>query len=137
LNYSQVRDNTDPQSRLLKSLTSQIEALSSELDMLRKQSSVKNENVMNVRPSIDDTARDEKLILNNFLQELCKRDKDAQANGHPVEFNIDEIISANLAAFSKNYVYQFILKFEKEYGYIEVVDSDRIRLTEIGRNFCR
>jgi hypothetical protein len=51
------------------------------------------------------------------------------------EFNIDEIIPANLAAFSKEYVYQFIQKFENEYGYIRLLDSGKIRLAEVGRNF--
>jgi hypothetical protein len=34
-------------------------------------------------------------------------------------------------------MFRFIQKFQNEYGYIQLLDSGKIRLTEIGRNFCQ
>ena len=70
------------------------------------------------------------------MTELCERDMDARANGRPLEFILDEIIETCLGAFSKEYVFNFVSKFETELGCIEVLQNNRIRLTSEGRKYC-
>lgn len=56
-----------------------------------------------LKPSIDDTERDEKIIRDNFMKELCVRDRNAQRKtSSAADFSIDEIIDRCLGAFSKD-----------------------------------
>jgi hypothetical protein len=132
------RNSTNPQSKLLMDLDSQIKTISSELDKVSKLSLPMNIPSIDIKPSIHDIERDEKLIRDNLMRELCRRDKNVQGRiSSPVEFNIDEIIDICLGAFSKDYVYQFISKFEAQLGYIEVLPDHRVRLTNEGRKHCQ
>lgn len=74
------------------------------------------------------------LVL--VMREICNRHMKAEREGHSVEFSIDEIIHTHLGAFSREYVFQFILKFESEHGYINLLPQDRVRLTDAGKKYC-
>jgi len=50
-------------------LTSQVEMLSSKVDMLSKPKSYEKANTDRFQPSIDDTAKDEKIIIDTFMRE--------------------------------------------------------------------
>lgn len=136
LDSLQLKNSTDPQSKLLTSLVSQIQTLSSELDMLSKQNSSEKMITNDFRLSIDDTAKDEQIIIRTIMREICNKNINADRGGRSLEFNIDEIIQTHLGAFSKEYVFQFILKFESEHGYIKLLPQDRVRLTEAGKKYC-
>ena len=133
IDYLRLKDSDDSQSKLLTSVVSQMNRISSELESHSKQGESKNIVMNEVRVSIDDTERDEKVIINKLMLELCRRNKNTKTN----EYNLDEIINLTLGAFSKEYVYQFILKFESKYGYIQVLPDNRVLLTEIGEKNCQ
>jgi hypothetical protein len=110
-------------------LASQVEMLSSEVS---KQKSYEKAITDRFQPSIDDTAKDEKIIIDTFMTEIC----DQHTKTKRVEFAIDEIIGLRLGAYSREYVLQFILKFENQYSYIELLSQDRVHLTDAGKKYC-
>ncbi len=136
LDALQLKNSTDPQSKLLTGLVSQIQTLSSEVDMLSKRNSSEKLITNDLRLSIDDTAKDEQIIISTVMREICNRNINAERGGRSVEFSINEIIQTRLGAFSREYVLQFILKFESEHGYIKLLPQDRVRLTEAGKKYC-
>jgi hypothetical protein len=136
LDSLQLKNSTDPQSKLLMSLVSEMQTIGSEVDMLSKRNSSEKIITNDFRPSIDDTAKDEKTVISTVMREICNRHMNAERDGHSVEFNIDEIIHTYLGAFSREYAFQFILKFEIEHGYIKLLPQDRVRLTDAGKEYC-
>ena len=128
----ELKKSSDPLSKILMNLTSQVEMLSSKVDMLSKPKSYEKANTDRFQPSIDDTAKDEKIIIDTFMREIC----DQHMKTKRVEFAIDEIIGIHLGAYSREYVLQFILKFENQYSYIELLPQDRVHLTDAGKKYC-
>jgi hypothetical protein len=60
----------------------------------------------------------------------------SERKGHSVEFSIAEIIHTHLGEFSREYVFQFILKFTGEHGNLKLLPKDRVRLTDAGKKYC-
>jgi hypothetical protein len=78
-------------------------------------------------------AKDEKIIIDTVMREICNLYTNAKRD----EFSIDEIIQYSLGAYSKEYVFQFISKFENQTSYIELLAQDRVRLTDAGKKYCK
>ncbi|MFY9798875.1 MAG: hypothetical protein WAJ93_24570 [Candidatus Nitrosopolaris sp.] len=131
LDLLELNNTSDPQSKILMNLTSQVEKISSKVDML---STGKSYDIITerFRPSIDDTAKDEKIIIDTVMREICN----LYTNTEREEFSIDEIIQTQLGAYSREYVFQFIAKFESQSGYIKLLTQDRVRLTDAGKRYC-
>ncbi|MGB6533065.1 MAG: hypothetical protein WBF33_33660 [Candidatus Nitrosopolaris sp.] len=132
LDLLELNKSSDPQSKVLMSLASQVEKLGSKVDMLSTGKSYENITTDMFRPSIDDTAKDEKLIIDTVMREICY----LYTNTKRDEFSIDEIIQVPLGGYSMEYVFQFITKFENQSRHIELVAQDRIRLTDAGKKYC-
>lgn len=131
LDLLELNNSSDPQSKILMNLTSQVEKISSKVDML---STGKSYDIITerFRPSIDDTAKDEKIVIDTVMREICN----LYTNTEREEFSIDEIIQTQLGAYSREYVFQFIAKFESQSGYIKLLTQDRVRLTDAGKRYC-
>lgn len=87
--------------------------------------------------AIDDPTRDRRIIIENFMREICLMDTE---NSSPNVFSISEIRDAVLRAFSLEYVIEVLQAHERENDpFIVFVDSDgeKIRLTDAGRVHCR
>jgi hypothetical protein len=87
-----LRNNNDPQSKVLMSLVSEIQTLRSQVDTLFKQNASTNKMTNDLRINFDDLQRDEKIIKDSLMRELCERDRDARTKNHALEFILDEII---------------------------------------------
>jgi hypothetical protein len=91
--------------------------------------------------AIDDPTRDRKIIIENFMREICLMDKDVNTgNSSPNVFSVSEIRDEVLRAFSLKYVIEVLQAHEREnQPFIVFVDSDRdkIRLTDAGRVHCQ
>jgi hypothetical protein len=142
LDIKKLRNDTNPQSKILMDLASQIQEIKSDLDNSSKLHLSFGIPSILLKPSIHDNLhdieRDEKIIRDNLMGELCIREKNVQERiGNPAEFSIDEIIDKCLGGYSKDYVYQFISKFEAQLGYIEMLPGGKIRLTAEGIKHCQ
>jgi hypothetical protein len=86
--------------------------------------------------AIDDPTRDRKIIIENFMREICLMDKDVSPN----VFSVSEIRDEVLRAFSLEYVIEVLQTHERENEpFIVFVDNDRekIQLTDAGRVHCQ
>jgi hypothetical protein len=130
-----LENRGEPESKLIMEMVSEMQALRSQVDKLSKQNQDKNIGIDTIGVSFDDTSKDEKLIIHSFMMELCERDR-----RHPREFFedyfIDDIIRARLGGFSRDYVYQFISKYERTWSHIEIINNTMVRLTPAGKAFC-
>jgi hypothetical protein len=96
-------------------------------------------------PSIDDPGRDDTIIVQNFMEELCRRDnEDNRAeNRDPNRLNIftvEEIWLAVLRAFSLERVRVALRGYIKENidnEPLEFLDNEvNVQLTNVGRAHC-
>ena len=96
---------------------------------------------IDIQPSIDDDGRDQKIIIQQFMKELCRRDDEANRDMNPDiniphnEFSIHEIQKKVLNAHSLDKVVNVLRGYEMEDDpYIELLDSEeKVRLTNAGR----
>ena len=84
---------------------------------------------MNV--DIDNPNDDKRIIINSFMQELCRLDNDA---------TVEEIRHRVLRAYSLEYIIPFLREHRLENSGsepFEFLDGEqRVRLTDAGRNRC-
>ena len=72
------------------------------------------------------------------MEELCRRQKEAEGRGDPTDFNITDVWQSSFPAYtSRKYIDQFIEKYRKYSEYFELSPNDIIHLTERGRRYCR
>ena len=93
-------------------------------------------------PSIDDPRRDDTIIVQNFMQELCRRDNENK-NRDPNRINIftvEEIWLAVLRAFSLERVRVALrghIQENRDNEPLEFLDNEvNIQLTNVGRAHC-
>ena len=87
---------------------------------------------MNV--DIDAPNDDKRIIINSFMQELCRLDNDANTvDRHGNEATVEEIRHRVLRAYSLEYVIPFLREYRLENRGSE---PQRVRLTDAGRNRC-
>ena len=93
-------------------------------------------------PSIDDPRRDDTLIVQNFMEELCRRDNENK-NRDPNRINIftvEEIWLAVLRAFSLERVRVALrghMQENRENEPLEFLDNEvNVQLTSVGRAHC-
>ena len=74
--------------------------------------------------SVDDPARDKKVIINNLMRELCIADEQERQHGKFAELTIEDVWT--LKAFDSNYVKKFL----KAFGAEEQVHRNGINRTD-------
>ncbi|NAL77888.1 hypothetical protein [Nitrososphaera sp. AFS] len=101
--------------------------------------------------STKDSEKEESNIRNRLMDELCKRQRDAERNGRPTEFRIHfyDVWESSFAAFqNREYIDVSLERFRagSDYfehlfragsDYFEHLPNDMVRLTEHGRRYCQ
>jgi hypothetical protein len=90
---------------------------------------------------IDSPNDDKRIIINSFMQELCRLDNGANTGHRPEnEATVEEIRHRVLRAYSLEYIIPFLRehRLENRGGEpFEFLDGEqRVRLTDAGRNRC-
>jgi predicted methyltransferase len=80
------------------------------------------------------SSSDEARVIENFMDELCKRHKDAMNNGSSTKFRITSIYNQHLAGFDRSFVDKVLEEFLKE-GLVSA-NNDIVELTKTGKQFC-
>ena len=74
------------------------------------------------------------LIIENFMDELCKKYWDAINNGTSTKFQIISIYNRYLAGSDPTLVDKVLKEYTEE-GLISI-DNDVVELTKTGKQFC-
>jgi predicted methyltransferase len=80
------------------------------------------------------SSSDEARVIENFMDELCKKHKDAFNNGTSTKFQITPIYKQHLAGFDRSFVDKVLQEFLKE-GFISI-NNNIVELTKTGKQFC-
>jgi hypothetical protein len=87
---------------------------------------------------IDDRERDRDVIINNLMDELCKRQNNFDRNGGNDRWSFDDVWQSKLSAFQRGeYTNEIVEQYRNESGYFDIDANDRIALTERGKGHCR
>jgi hypothetical protein len=96
--------------------------------------------------STDHPELDKKIIIENFMEELCRRDDEnneglsIDSRGDPIVFPVEEIRQKHLRAFEIEYVKKVLREYILENSGnepLEFLDNEQnIRLTDVGRAHC-
>jgi hypothetical protein len=90
------------------------------------------------RISIDDTERDQGTIRDKLMDELCKRQREAEGRGDTTDFNITDVWQSSFPTYTiRNYIDQFIERYQTYSDYFELLPNDTTHLAERGRRYCR
>lgn len=73
-------------------------------------------------------------IIENFMDELCKKHRDAINNGTSTKFQITSIYNRYLASFDRKLVDKILKEYTEE-GLISI-DNNSVELTKTGKQFC-
>lgn len=73
-------------------------------------------------------------IIGNFMDELCKKHRDAINNGTSTKFQITSIYNRYLESFDRKLVDKVLKEYTEE-GFISI-DNDFVELTKTGKQFC-
>jgi hypothetical protein len=72
------------------------------------------------------------------MDEVCKRQRDAERNGKPEQWSITDVWQSSFPAFqSREYIDRFIERYQTNSEFFEILPNDMIRLTEGGKRYCR
>lgn len=72
-------------------------------------------------------------IIGNFMDELCKKHRDAINNGTSTKFQITSIYNRYLEGFDRKLVDKVLKEYTE--GLISI-DNDFVELTKTGKQFC-
>ena len=95
--------------------------------------------------SIDDPDKDKRIIIQNFMKELCRRDDEdnkglAASNRILNVYSVEGIRQQVLGAFEAEYVKEVLREYLLENRDNEPFDfldgEQRVRLTNVGRASC-
>jgi hypothetical protein len=96
--------------------------------------------------SIGNPELDKKMIIENFMEELCRRNDEnnkglsIENRGDPIVFPIEEIRQKHLLTFEIEYVKKVLREYILENSDnepLEFLDNEqKIRLTDVGRTRC-
>ena len=96
--------------------------------------------------STDNPELDKKMIIENFMEELCRRDDEnnkglsIDSRGDPIVFPVEEIREKYLRTFEIEYVKKVLREYILENSDnepLEFLDNEQnIRLTDVGRARC-
>ena len=73
-------------------------------------------------------------IIGNFMDELCKKHRDAINNGTSTKFQITSIYNLYIADFDRKLLDKVLKEYTEE-GLISI-DNDTVELTKTGKQFC-
>ncbi|HJT48789.1 MAG TPA: hypothetical protein VJ729_11465 [Nitrososphaeraceae archaeon] len=90
---------------------------------------------------VDSPNDDKGIIINSFMQELCRLDNEANTgHRHGNEATVEEIRHRVLRAYSLEYIIPFLRehrlenKGDEPFEFLD--EEQRVRLTDAGRNRC-
>ena len=93
--------------------------------------------------STDNPELDKKMIIENFMEELCRRDDEnnkglsIDSRGDPIVFRVEDIRQKHLGIFEIEYVKKVLRDYILENSGnepLEFLDNEQyIRLTDVGR----
>jgi hypothetical protein len=93
--------------------------------------------------STDNPELDKKMIIENFMEELCRRDDEnnrglsIDSRGDPIVFRVEDIWQKHLRTFEIEYVKKVLRDYILENSGnepLEFLDNEQyIRLTDVGR----
>ena len=93
--------------------------------------------------STDNPELDKKIIIENFMEELCRRDDEnnkglsIDSRGDPIVFRVEDIWQKHLRTFEIEYVKKVLRDYILENSGnepLEFLDNEQyIRLTDVGR----
>jgi hypothetical protein len=96
--------------------------------------------------SSDDRERDKEIIIQNFMEELCRRDDEDNRNYNINSdrvlniFPIEQIRQKHLSTYEIEYVKDVLREYIQENREKEPLDlldnEENVRLTNIGRSLC-
>jgi hypothetical protein len=96
--------------------------------------------------STDNPELDKKMIIENFMEELCRRDDEnnkdlsIDSRGDPIVFPVEEIRQKRLRTFEIEYVRKILREYilqNSDNEPLEFLDNEQnIRLTDVGRARC-
>ena len=96
--------------------------------------------------STDNPELDKKIIIENFMEELFRRDDEnnkglsIDSRGDPIVFRVEEIRQKHLRTFEIEYVKKVLREYILENSGnepLEFLDNEQyIRLTDVGRTRC-
>jgi hypothetical protein len=96
--------------------------------------------------STDNPERDKKIIIENFMEELCRRDDEdnkglsIDSKGDPIVFPVKEIQQKHLRTFEIEYVKKVLREYifeNSDNEPLEFLDNEQnVRLTDAGRARC-
>jgi hypothetical protein len=95
--------------------------------------------------SIDDPEKDKRIIIHNFMRELCRRDDEDNRGLTDRDrvlnvYSVEEIRQRDLAAFDIEYVRRFLREYRlenRDNEPLEFLDNEQsVRLTNTGRARC-
>jgi hypothetical protein len=85
----------------------------------------------------NDRDRDRRIVIQQFMRELCRRDAEADVGEDNRIFRLSEIRLTVLRAFDLGYVRQLLTTYSMETDPdIQLIGEDQIRLTRGGRSRC-
>jgi hypothetical protein len=85
---------------------------------------------MSDRISPDDRDADKKIIRDNLMDELCKRQKNFEKTGDQ-RWRFTELWQSGFSVFTdKHFVNEIVEEYRKESGYFEIDTNDMISLTD-------
>ena len=88
--------------------------------------------------SIDDPEKDEGIIRDRLVDELCKRQKNFDRNGGSQRWSVTEIWQSSFPAVTnRQHIDKFIDKYRNDSEYFDIDSHDTIGLTERGKKFCK
>jgi hypothetical protein len=76
---------------------------------------------------------DRRQLRIRIMREFCAKDTHARNNNRPISFPIDDYLRGR---FDMQYLNQELAIFERETGYIRLLDNGHISLTAKGRKYC-
>jgi hypothetical protein len=77
---------------------------------------------------------DKARVIENFMNELCKKHREAMKNGTSTKFQMTAILNQHLAGFERAFVDKVLKDYTGE-GLIRM-DKDSVELTKTGKQFC-
>ena len=88
--------------------------------------------------SIDDPAKDEGIIRERLVDELCKRQKNFERSGGQQRWSVVNVWQSSFPAFtSRQYIDRFVERYRNYSEYFDIDSRDTIGLTDRGRRYCR
>ena len=80
---------------------------------------------------------DAKIVRNNLMEELCKRQSNFERNGGEDSWDFDEVRkAAGIGGFDREYTVGVVKAYQNQYDYFNIDTNNKIGLTSRGKGYC-